>query len=212
MSTMTRTSKDTVAGLTVDELLAHDGWSRDQLLSYQRDRLRELLQHAVARSPYYRAVLGRDALATDVHLSDLPTLPKTTLMEQFDQVLADPRLRLSAVEAHAAGPDPGGLMSGTLHRGSYHVFCTSGTTGRRGMFPQTPAEFDRWLAAANRMTARIGLPPHARTIGIGAPTPLHITQKLFHGLGGWGADRPQLTVSMSLDELVAELGRDQPEA
>src|SRR5205823_1791430 len=55
----------------------------------------------------------------------------------------------------------------------------SGTTGRRGVFPQTPAEFAQWLKAAWRVWARIGLRRGARTIGVGGPTPLHITQKLF---------------------------------
>src|SRR5690348_12735005 len=114
MSTMTTSKTAAMTTVTRDELLAHDGWSRDQLLSYQRDCLHELLEHAVGRSPYYRAVLGRDALAADIRLEDLPTLSKATLMEQFDRVLADPRLRLSAVEAHATGPDPGTLMPGAL--------------------------------------------------------------------------------------------------
>jgi phenylacetate-CoA ligase len=212
MSTMTTSKAKATTTVTAGELLTHDGWSRDELLRYQRDRLHDLLEHAVGGSPYYRALLGRDALAADIRLEDLPTLPKATLVEQFDRVLADPRLRLAAVESHATGPDPGGLMSGALQAGAYHVFSTSGTSGRRGMFPQTPAEFDRWVAAAGRLTARIGLPAEARTIGIAAPTPLHITQKLFHALGGWGGARPRLTVTMPLPELVAALSDDQPEA
>src|SRR5689334_15461070 len=126
MSTATTSKTTATTAVTRDELLAHDGWSRDRLLAYQRDRLHQLLEHAVGRSPYYRAVLGRDALAPDLRLEDLPTLPKATVMEQFDRVLADPRLRLSAVESHATGPDPGALMSGALNAGSYHVFSTSG--------------------------------------------------------------------------------------
>ena len=98
-------------------------------------------------------------------------LTKQTLMEQFDRVAADPRLRLAAVEAHAASGDPGSRLGD-----EFHVFSTSGTTGRRGLFPQTASEFERWMAAAWRARGRIGLDAGARVVGIGAPTPLHITR------------------------------------
>jgi phenylacetate-coenzyme A ligase PaaK-like adenylate-forming protein len=167
--------------------------------------VRELLRHATARSPYYREVLGRGA--EDADLAELPPLSKATLMEHFDRVVADPRLRLASVEAHAAGRDPGTLLAG-----AYHVFSTSGTTGRRGVFTESSAEFGHWLAAARRMTRRIGVAPGARVIGIGAPTALHITQKLFTALGGFGDGRPALTVTTPLPELVDALNRDQPDA
>jgi phenylacetate-coenzyme A ligase PaaK-like adenylate-forming protein len=191
----------------IDVLLSHDAWSRDQLLTYQRGRLRRTLEHAVASSPYYGEVLGRDALDPEVRLEDLPTLPKATLMERFDDVVADRRLRLAELEAHATGPDPGALFAR-----EFHVFMTSGTTGRRGVFPQTRAEFAQWVAACWRALSRFGLRPGARAAGVAAPTPLHITQKLFRALGGFGVGRPELTVTMPMPALVEALGHDQPEA
>ena len=190
-----------------DELLSHDRWSREQLLEYQGDRLREVIEHAVSASPYYREALGGDALAEDVRLEDLPTLSKQTLMEQFDRVVADPRLRLAALEAHATGPDPGSRFEG-----AFHVFSTSGTTGRRGVFPQSAAEFVRWVAAAWRVRRRFGLDQGTRFVGIGAPTPLHITQKLFAAFGGFGNGRPTLAVTTPVPELVATLNDDRPES
>ena len=190
-----------------DELLAHDRWSREQLLAYQCDRVREVIGHAVSSSPYYREALGRDVLAGDVRLDELPALSKQTLMEQFDRVVADPRLRLAALEAHATDGDPGALFAG-----EFHVFSTSGTTGRRGIFPQSSAEFRCWLAASWRVRHRHGLDEGTRLVGIGAPTPLHITQKLFTAFGGFGNGRPALAVTTPLPELVATLNRDRPEA
>lgn len=43
------------------ELLARDRWSREELHAYQGERLRALIRHAVARSPYYRETLGPGA-------------------------------------------------------------------------------------------------------------------------------------------------------
>jgi hypothetical protein len=128
-------------------------------------------------------------------------------MEQFDRVVADPRLRLAALEAHATGGDPGALFAG-----EFHVFSTSGTTGRRGIFPQSSAEFRCWLAASWRVRHRHGLHEGTRLVGIGAPTPLHITQKLFTSFGGFGNGRPALAVTTPLPELVATVNRDRPEA
>ena len=119
-------------------------------------------------------------------------------MEQFDRVVADPRLRLAALEAHATGGDAGALFAG-----EFHVFSTSGTTGRRGIFPQSSAEFRCWLAASWRVRHRHGLDEGTRLVGIGAPTPLHITQKLFTSFGGFGNGRPALAVTTPLPELVA---------
>jgi phenylacetate-coenzyme A ligase PaaK-like adenylate-forming protein len=195
------------APTATDELLGHDDWSREQLVAYQRDRLRELIAHAVESSPYYRETLGREALVGDVRLDQLPTLSKQTLMEQFDRVVADPRLRLAALEAHATGGDPGALFAD-----GFHVFSTSGTTGRRGIFPESEAEFRGWLAASWRVRRRHGLDEDTRLVGIGAPTPLHITQKLFTAFGGFGAGRPALAVTTPLPDLVEALNRDRPEA
>jgi hypothetical protein len=126
---------------TPDDLLARDRWPRERLLAFQRERLRELLRHASASSPYYRELLGQDA--EDAELGDLPTLTKATLMEQFDCVVADMRLRLEAVEARAACDEPAALLLG-----EYHVFSTSGTTGRRGVFPQRGVRAPRAGSAA----------------------------------------------------------------
>jgi phenylacetate-coenzyme A ligase PaaK-like adenylate-forming protein len=43
------------------DLLERDGWTRDDLLAYQKERVRALITHAASRSPYYREVLGADA-------------------------------------------------------------------------------------------------------------------------------------------------------
>lgn len=214
MSATTRQGESPTGARVIStaELIAHDRWSRDRLLAYQRERLRELIEHAVSRSAYYREALGRAALDPDVRLEDLPTLSKATLMAQFDRVLADPRLAFEMIEAHAGGADPGSMLQGATGTGAYHVFCTSGTTGQRGVFPQTRAEFGQWLQAAWRVWARIALPREARTIGIGAPTPLHITQKLFGAFGGFGAGRPQLTALTPMTEMIETLNRERPQA
>ena len=81
---MTATTSTTTSSSPADRLralagdqLARDGWSRDRLLELQGERLRALVAHAVAASPYYREVLGPDAASGDVPLRELPTLPSS---------------------------------------------------------------------------------------------------------------------------------------
>ena len=116
-ATATRRS-DRLRALARDQL-ARDAWSRNQLLAYQQERLDALLVHAIDRSPYYREVLDPGA-----GFASLPTLSKATLMEQWDRIVCEPRLRLADVEAHAAGP----RAAEPLH-GEFQVFSTSGASG-----------------------------------------------------------------------------------
>ena len=85
------------------EQLARDRWSRDRLLAYQEERLRALIAHAVAASPYYREVLGPDAASGDVPLQELPTLPKAT---RCSPTAGPTGLRGPIVEARIAAVAP----------------------------------------------------------------------------------------------------------
>jgi phenylacetate-CoA ligase len=187
-------------------LIARDRWTRDRLLAYQRDRLDELLAHAVAASPYYRDVLGRHVEARSP-FEQLPTLPKATLVEQFDRIVTDPRLRLAELERHVEGPEPA-----RLHLGRYHVFSTSGTSGLRALIVYDEREFSSWVAVALRIFARGGITPETRLVAIGAPDPLHITRRLFAAFHSGRAGTPPLSVLTPLDEIVQALNAYEPEA
>jgi phenylacetate-CoA ligase len=78
--------------------MARDRWSREELLAFQRERVRALIRHAAIHSPYYREVLGADA--AERPLSELPTLPKSTMMAEFERIVTDPRLRLTDLRTH----------------------------------------------------------------------------------------------------------------
>jgi phenylacetate-coenzyme A ligase PaaK-like adenylate-forming protein len=190
------------------EQLARDGWSRDRLLDYQGERLAALIAHAVAASPYYREVLGRDAASGQVPLRELPTLPKATLMDNFDRIVTDPRLRRSELEAHLSGPEPD-----RPYLGRYKLFTTAGTTGVRGLFVEDAGEFASWIATCLRGLASWGLGPATRLAGIGSPSPLHISNQVYAALlAGRPSAAPRLTVTTPLPEMVAALNAFQPEA
>jgi phenylacetate-CoA ligase len=188
-------------------LVERNGWSRDELLAHQRERLRELIRHAVAHSPYYRETFGPEAAAGDIPLDELPTLPKATLMENFDRIATDPALRLGDIEAHLAGPG-----AGVPFADRYRVFSTSGTTGLRGIFVMGPEEWETWIAVHFRVFGNMGLAPCMRMAPIGAPSEYHLTRQLFAAFRAGPDGAPSLSVTTPLDELVAALNEYQPDA
>ncbi len=111
------------------------------LLSIQRDRLRSLLAHARAHSPYYKEVLdGLDleaACASPQGLRSLPTLDKATLMERFDDIVCDRSLKLAEIERFMADP----ANDGRRYRGKV-LIRTSGTSGRAVVVAYGPAAFN----------------------------------------------------------------------
>ena len=191
-------------GARAFELLQRDAWSRERMLEHQRDGLRSLIRHAVASSPYYREVLGPGAESAD--LADLPTLTKTVLMEEFDRVVTDRRLRLAELEPFLEAADAGGL-----YLGEYRIFSTSGTTGVPGLFPYSQAEFAHWVSVFVRSFARLGMTGETRIAGIGAPGALHLSRQVIAAMMAGRTGSSRLSVTTPLDEMAAALEAYQPE-
>ena len=187
------------------EILSRDRWSRERLLTFQRERLRRLLDHAVAHSPYYRETLGGDA--SERPLAELPPLTKAQLMTEFDRVVTDPSLRLAELQAFLGEAAPG-----ESYRGEYRVFATSGATGQPGLFVYSEAEFAHWISVGLAAFARVGVTSETRLVAIGAPKDVHITRQLFAVFQAGRTGVPRLSATTPLPETIAELNRYQPEA
>ena len=181
------------------EQMARDDWSRDRLLAHQQERLRALLAHAREHSPYYRETL-------DGEFASLPTLSKATLMEQWDRIVCDPRLRRDEVAEHAVGG-----RAEHPYLGEFQVFSTSGASGLRGLFVYGAAEGADALAVTIRALARTGARPDERTIGIGAPPGVHMSERIYAVLRTGGSDAPRISALTPLDDIVATLNAFQPD-
>jgi len=186
-------------------LAARDAWSSARLRAHQSRALRAALAHATSASPYYREVLGPDAPARP--LEALPTLPKATLVERWDDIVTDPRLRLADLEAHAAGPS-----AAEPYLGAFRVVSTSGSCGLRGLFVFERSAWETWLALHRRLFGRLGITPATRLVAIGAPGAVHLTRQLFATFRSGREGAPRLSVLTPLDEIVAALNAYQPEA
>src|SRR3954451_10165191 len=75
-----------------------------KIRAIQERRLRRMLRRAVEKSPFYRRKFRGIDVAT-CRLSDLPTTDKNELMDHFDEVVTDPRIRLADLERYMRNPD-----------------------------------------------------------------------------------------------------------
>lgn len=103
----------------------------------QEQRLRALLAHAVAHSPYYR----RRFAGLDVSrcaLQELPTLTKAEMMEHYDELVTDRRLKKAELARFL--DDPSNL--GRMYLGDYGVSHTSGSQGQPAIIVQDREALD----------------------------------------------------------------------
>lgn len=188
------------------ELRARERWSQARLLDHQRRALRALVEHAARESSYYREALGSLASEEDVSLDDLPTLPKSVLMDEWDRVVTDPRLTLADVEERLAGT---GVPE--LHLGEYYVFTTGGSSGVRGVFVNGRRDFELTMAGMLRPVLEFGITPEMRLLSVGSPSPFHLSNQVFAALRAGRGGSPPLDVTMPLTEIVAAANAYRPE-
>jgi putative adenylate-forming enzyme len=130
---------------------------RGQLLAMQEQRWRQMLRHAVARSPFYRRRFAGIDLRT-CRPDDLPTVTKAELMANFDDVVTDRRIKLADAKQFLADRD----NLGRLFLDRYVVCHTSGTQGQPAVIVQEPR--DLAYAFALNLARGHALPKRASTL------------------------------------------------
>ena len=103
----------------------------EQIAAKQEKRLRALLRHAATHSPFYQRRFARIDIERCA-LSDLPTLTKAEMMENYDELVTDRRLNKADLGAFV--DDPKNL--GRYYLGRYGVSHTSGSQGQPALIVQ----------------------------------------------------------------------------
>jgi phenylacetate-CoA ligase len=113
-------------------------WPADRLAEHRTLRLRELVRIATERSPWYRKRLsGVDIDRLDESaLAELPVLTKAELMEHFDDIVTDGRLKLAGLDQYLNGTEAGSYLLGR-----YTAITSGGSSGQRGVFVY---DWDPW--------------------------------------------------------------------
>ena len=191
-------------------LARHDRWTRDDVVRHQRRRLARLLRHAVSRSDFYRDLYRDVRVDEKTALTDLPIIDKRRVMENFDRLVTDRRLKLADLEAHLRQ-----MAEDAYYLDQYRVLATAGTSGLRGVFVFSRREWRVELANALRWHRFMGVGPRLfgriRISALGADRPIHVSARLTESgdIGAFNFQR--LPVTMPIDDLVGALDAFQPQ-
>lgn len=188
------------------DLLERNSWPRERLVAYQQDKLKKTLGHAVDASPYYKETIG-DLVTREAPIEDFPVLTKRALMASFDRIVTDCRLTRVSIEQHLDSQ-----QAGTLLLGDYRAAATGGTSGERGVFVYNEQAWLSVMANIVRFQRILGVLPKTRSVGIGAPSPIHLSNRFNAEGRAARPGAPVLDVTMPIAHVVKALNAYQPEA
>lgn len=202
---------ETVAGAFAESraMVARDRWSRERLLAFQRQRFAELVAYATRHSPFYRRLYGGVLDAAAVVPEKLPTTTKAALLESYDDLVTDRRLRLSDLTAHLAKLD-----GDELYLGDLRVMASSGSSGPTAPYVYDGAAWRTVIATMLRVADTVGLRPRiprVRTVNITAPEGKHMTFRATATLDVGMHRTLRTSATLPIDRLVAELNAHKPE-
>ena len=144
-----------------------------------------------------------------MELSALPVLTKVELMERFDDLVTDRRLRRDELLEHL-----GQIHEDTLYLGEYRVMTSSGSSGRKAVFVYDRAGWRGVLTMFLRRSDWVGLKPalpRMRLAMVGGGAPTHMSRRGARSLGVGVHKLLSLSVTQPLDQLVAALNAFRPD-
>ena len=192
--------------------------SRQDILRYQLDSLRQFIHHAKSHSPWYAQRLQHINPNT-MQLSDLSSIPPMTkqdVMANWDQIVTDRSLRLQQANEFITGLTHASQPSYFQDR--YRVHATGGSSGTRGVFPWSVEAVAEFAAVFGRFqyfhdqrafaTSSHQLPITLAVVA--SDHPIHLSSPLFT-IPLRPFDRvfsPPAT--LHVEELIATLNQHQP--
>lgn len=189
-------------------LAERERWPRERLERHQQQQLDALVRYAVEHSPFYRGRFAGLPATGSVELRALPTLDKGTMMQNFDELVTDRRLRRDALLSHLDG-----LEHDALYLGEYRAMTTSGSSGSKGLFVYDRPGWTEGVAQFFRFNAIAGVRPRLprlRIAAIGGGAPTHMSRRGAATVA-IGIHRVlSLSVTMPLSRIVQKLNEFQP--
>ena len=144
---------DLLRGLVIErELRSHDRWTQAELAQHQRKGLASLVLHARRHSSFYGKLYEGLNFDGEIDLRSLPITNKRLLMDNFDAVVTDPRVKLDEVRQHLES-----IRGDEYFLGEYRVVATAGTSGLRGIFVYDRAAWAIVLANSLRCNRFAGI-------------------------------------------------------
>jgi phenylacetate-CoA ligase len=183
---------------------------RAQLAARQQQRLETVVRHAASHSPFYRRWFAETGVpgTEPVDLRRLPVLDKPLLMEHFDELVCDPRLRRDQLLDWV-----GQLTRDQLYLDRYRAMVTSGSSGRPGLFVYDRVGWRSICAQILRSSSWAGLRPslpRQRLALLGGPAPSHVSRQGAATMAVGLHRVLSLPVTLPLPQLVQALNQFQP--
>ena len=121
------------------------GKTKKQIEQFQKKKLEKLLLFAYENSPYYRKAFEAEGIFKEniktIPFEQFPTLDKKILMEHFDELVTDRRLK----QAELLRFDENCQDGGETYLDNFHVVHSSGSTGTPRYFVYDQAAWEQML-------------------------------------------------------------------
>lgn len=190
-------------------LIKHECWPRAKLEELQQRRLAKLLDWVTQRSPFYRELCSTHWMSQPYSLQDFPVMDKRTYMKRFDEIVTDPRLRLSELQKHMAH-----VSGDEYYLNEYRMLTTAGSSGHKTVVVFNRKEWSIQEAASMRIAAMMGVLPFSMRrptiVTIGSPSPLHDSYRLPLSMDTGLYRFYVLPATAPIEELVQRLNSIQP--
>jgi phenylacetate-CoA ligase len=192
------------------KLLTHDRWTTRELAEHQKSQLSSLIRHAVRHSPFYKELYKNIRVDRPITLDDLPIIGRAEIMDNFDLIVTDPRLKRADLEFYI-----GRLTHDDYYLGEYRVLTSSGSSGVKGVFVFNRREWCSILAGYTRCSMIMGvtprLPNRLKFTTIASNSPMHATFRISSSLNIGLYNVQRLDPTSRIENLVAALNEFQPE-
>jgi len=202
--------REDVAGARAMEpaFRTREWWDGKTLRLHQKEALRNLVSHALEHSPFYGKLYRSRGVGPDSKLGDLPPVSKTLLMEHFDEVVTDRRLKLGKIRQHMET-----LEEDDYCLGEYRVLTTAGSSGHKGIFIYDRLLWQHLHASVTRASSFMGLPADRkmRITSIGAGSPLHLSYRRAISREVDHRFYQRLEAAAPLEDLVRDMNDFGPE-
>jgi phenylacetate-CoA ligase len=192
---------------TISRLRKHEKWTLSQLEASQADGLKQLRTYAYAHSPFYQKF--HQGLV-DRPLNELPILTKATLMENFNELVTDPAIRLEEVRKFASDN-----VDKRRYLDRFWVTATSGSSGHPGFFLFNEAEWVAIIASFARgqewSGVKVNFLRRRKMATVASISPWHMSSQVAATIQTLLTPSIRIAASLPLERIVQQLNAWQPD-
>ena len=122
---------------------SRERWPAERRHARRQQLLNAIVRHAAANSCFYGDLYSGNDLSGDIDLAKLPTIDRAQMMDNFDRLVTDLRLRRDDIDRHVTS-----IAGDVLYLDEYRVLRSSGSVGLRGFYLCNRKEWRTVVAAS----------------------------------------------------------------